>query len=282
MNDKPILLVAVRETQEIEGLRFPVATASSSCASDSRTSGWRCILTRRVSSSSVGLPTVMPPRLAINSRRGVSLQRDIRRAQAVEVVHVVQQRREPLFPVLSCCLTYSLEAIRSNVPALCPDSVTVGRVPLGQPASLHRLRCRMRGVIRRLLWYYRAVRLPRVVRHRRESLDFPIRPATLIVTGDHGLSRFPRAVLRCMHGVSDRAGFLRASRWRRAGCGLPPTSTASAPRCAAYVSRLNTWPARSPVNASPAQSPAPTHDSGSLWVATPSMFRTFIYCTAPV
>jgi hypothetical protein len=119
----------------------------------------------------------------------------------------------------------------------------------------------------------------RVVHHRRESLDFPTRPATS--AGDHGISRFPHAVLPRMLGVSDRAGFRRTWRWRSVGCGLPPISTASAPRSYS-ISRLDTWPACSPVNASPAQLPAPTHDSGPLWVATPSTFRTSIYCTAPI
>ena len=35
------------------------------------------------------------------------------------------------------------------------------------------------------------------------------------------------------------------------------------------LSRLNTWPARAPVNASPEQLPVQTHDSGSARVATP-------------
>src|SRR4051794_20095322 len=48
------------------------------------------------------------------------------------------------------------------------------------------------------------------------------------------------------------------------------------------ISRLHTWPACSPVNASPTQLPASTHDSGPLWIASPSTFRTCIYCTAPV
>jgi len=33
-----------------------------------------------------------------------------------------------------------------------------------------------------------------------------------------------------MHGVSDRAGLPGVSRYRRPGCGLPLTSTASASR----------------------------------------------------
>jgi hypothetical protein len=36
------------------------------------------------------------------------------------------------------------------------------------------------------------------------------------------------------------------------------------------LSRLNGWPMRSPVNASPKPSRAPAHDSGPMWIATPS------------
>ena len=37
------------------------------------------------------------------------------------------------------------------------------------------------------------------------------------------------------------------------------------------LSRLNGWPMRSPVNASPASSQMPTHDSGPVWFAGPSL-----------
>jgi site-specific DNA recombinase len=174
---------------------------------------------------------VVPPRFPIDTGSGVPLQREIRRPQARDVVGVVQQRGEPLFPVFPCCLMYPLDAIRGVNPALCPVLVTVERVPLGQPASLRRLRRRSPGLVRRLHRYYRAVRLPAVVHHRRESSDFSMRPATLVAAGNHGISRFPDAVRPHVHGVSDRAGFRCALRWRRVGCGLPPTSMASAPRC---------------------------------------------------
>jgi hypothetical protein len=36
------------------------------------------------------------------------------------------------------------------------------------------------------------------------------------------------------------------------------------------LSRLNGWPMRSPVNASPRPSRATAHDSGPMWIATPS------------
>jgi hypothetical protein len=225
---------------------------------------------------------VVTPRLPIDACGGGSLQREVRRSQPVDVVHVVQQRGEPLCPVPLRCLTYPLDAIRRRNPARCPVAVPVARVAFGQPASLRRLRRRFHGLVRRLPWYYRAVRLPVLVHHRRESLDFPTRPARLIPARDHGLSRFPNAVLPRMHRVSDRARFRRASRWRPVGCSLPPISTASAPRFDSLF-RGSIPGLRIPLSTlRPTRLPALTHDSGPLWVATPSTFRTCIYCTAPI
>src|SRR5207244_7183448 len=42
------------------------------------------------------------------------------------------------------------------------------------------------------------------------------------------------------------------------------------------------WPMRSPVNASPIPSRAPAHDSGSMWVATPSPWWTLTTYFLPV
>ena len=119
------------------------------------------------------LPVVLP-RFAVAPRRRLVSERD-RRPQTRDVVDVMQQRGEPLLPVLPGCLTCSLDAIRRNFPALCPVVVTIGRVPLGPLASLRPLRGRLPGVVRRRPRYYQAVRLPAVVHHRRESLDFPMR-----------------------------------------------------------------------------------------------------------
>jgi len=47
-------------------------------------------------------------------------------------------------------------------------------------------------------------------------------------------------------------------------------ATTSAPEIF-KLSRLNGWPMRSPVNASPASSQMPTHDSGPVWFAGPSL-----------
>ncbi len=176
-------------------------------------------------------------------------------------------------------------------PALCPEPVSLQRIPFGQAPSLHPLRgdrCRMtrvasRGVpvVRGLRRYYGPVRLPVSVHHRRVSLDFPTRPAAPSATGEHGISRFSREVFPYVHGVSDRAGSRYVSLYRRTGCGLPLLLTASAPR-SNELSRLNARPARTPVNASHLPSRAVTHDSGPPWVANPSTYDSFIHYTSPV
>ncbi len=48
------------------------------------------------------------------------------------------------------------------------------------------------------------------------------------------------------------------------------------------ISRLNGWPARTPVNASLRPHGSPTHDSGPPWVATPSMSGVLIPFLMPV
>ena len=88
------------------------------------------------------------------------------------------------------------------------------------------------------------------------------------------ISRFPCEVLPCVLGVSDRAGLRRVSRYRRAGWCLPLLPTASAPR-RWVLSRLNTRPARTPVNASTPPLQATPHDSGPVWVANPSPYLSF-------
>jgi site-specific DNA recombinase len=224
---------------------------------------------------------VVPPRLAIHARSGVSLQREIRRAQSVPVVNVVQERGEPHPSIPSCYSSYPLQRTRRAGPALCPGRVLLARVPFGQPPSLRRLLDRSPGFVRRFPRYCEAVRLPRVVHHQRSPLGFPMRPVAPSATGNSGISRFPRMVFPSVLGVSDRAGFARVSRWRRNRCGLPLLLTASAPR-RKTLSRLNTRPARTPVDASALPLPATPHDSGPAWVAIPSPYDSFIHNTMPV
>ena len=127
----------------------------------------------------------------------------------------------------------------------------------------------------------RSVRLPLFVHHRRVSLDFPTRPGALTAPGGQGISRFPRKVLPYVHGVSDRAGPRCTSPWRCTRCSLPLSPTASASR-SKFLTRLNTRPARSLVNASTPPSRAAPHDSGPMWVATSHSYDSFIHYTSPV
>jgi hypothetical protein len=198
----------------------------------------------------------------------------------------VRHYRIRLLPqVITPNLTYPLKRARHALPALGPGHVTPKQIPLGQPPFLHHLLGLRLGLVRRLRRFYGAVRLPVPVHHRRASLDFPMRPPS---GGRHRISRFPLKVLTYMHRVLDRAESKSVSRYRRPQFCLPTISTASAPRSGhrlrggVSISRLNTWPIRTPVNASPAPLRTPMHDSEPVRIANPSPYETFIHNTLPV
>ena len=166
-------------------------------------------------------------------------------------------------------------------PAQSPELAARIHIPFDQPPSLHLLRAdHRRQSVRRLRWYYAAVRLPAAVHHRRTSLDFTMRPQ-LVSWGDRRTSRFSRRLLPCMLGVSDLAGYQRSLPKRNIGCGLPLSPTGSASRTE-FISRLNTQPALSPVNASPRALLHATHDSGPSRLARPLTYDSFIHYNLPV
>jgi hypothetical protein len=142
---------------------------------------------------------------------------------------------------LTGCLTYPLQRTGRVFPARCPGRGLLGQVLFGQTSSLHSLRCRLPGVVRGLLRYCRSVRLPRSVRHRRTSSDFPMRPSTAAALGGRGISRFPLEVLPYVLGVCDRAGLWPTSQYRCTRWRLPHLLTASASR-SNCLTRLNTRP----------------------------------------
>jgi hypothetical protein len=125
------------------------------------------------------------------------------------------------------------------------------------------------------------IELPRSVRHRRTSLDFPMRPGATAALGGLGISRLPREVSAYVPGVSDRAGLWHTSRYRCTRCCLPLLLTASASR-SEFLTRLNTRPARSPANASTLPLRAAPHDSGPMWVASSHSYDFCIHYTSPV
>src|ERR1700733_12553753 len=108
-----------------------------------------------------------------------------------------------------------------------------------------------------------------------------MRPRASFPLGERGISRFPCEVFPCVLGVCDRAELRYALLYRRIRCCLPPAPTASASR-RMCLSRLNTRPVRSPVNASTPLLRAAPHDSGPVWIATPSPYDSFIHYTSPV
>src|SRR5215469_11443719 len=224
---------------------------------------------------------VVPPCLSVHARRGFLLQREVSQPQRFQMVDMVQERRESQLLILLCCLTYPLQRTARVFPARCPGRVLLGQVPFGQTVSLRSLRCQLPGIVRELLRYFRSVRLPRPVHHRRTSLDVPMRPMATTALGGPGISRFPREVLPYVLGVCDRAGLPYTSRYRCTGWGLPLSPTASASRRKG-LSRLYTRPARSPVNASTPPSRAAPHDSGPMWVAISHSYDSFIHYTSPV
>src|SRR4029434_4254094 len=112
--------------------------------------------------------------------------------------------------ILQHCLPYPTQRNLHVSPVLCPVRVLPRRFPLGQTPSLHPLRRHFGGFVRGLRHYYGSVRLPAVVLHRRASLDFSMRPTPRFV-GGRRISRFSRRLLPCMLGVSDLAGYSRAS-----------------------------------------------------------------------
>src|SRR5262249_42961570 len=67
--------------------------------------------------------------------------------------------------------------------ALCPECGRLHRVPLSRSPSLHRLRRRVNpGSVRRLLWYYATVRLPKGVRAGGTVVDL-LRPTRRTTSG---------------------------------------------------------------------------------------------------
>ena len=132
-------------------------------------------------------------------------------------------------PILQGCLPYPTRRNLHVCPVQCPVRVLPRRFPFGQTPSLHPLRRHFSGLVQGLRHYYRSVRLPAVVLHRRSSLDFSMRPTPHFV-GGRRISRFSRRLLPCMLGVSDLAGYHRTSPSRPVGCCLPLLSTGSASR----------------------------------------------------
>ncbi len=96
---------------------------------------------------------VGPPCEPVHTGSGVPLEREERGPEHGRV-EMVEERREPLRLPLSCSLPYACQRLGHACPVLSPARALLARVPLGPRPSLHRLRSRLPGVVRRLRRYY--------------------------------------------------------------------------------------------------------------------------------
>ena len=144
----------------------------------------------------------------------------------------------------------------------------VPTVRCGSAFPLHRLRRSTSHVVRRLPRYSGRVRLLRITHHGLRPPTFPVRPQ----------ARQPRAMRR---PPGSRAEDVRTCQGlRRRGVGraltiacpsiLPSAGTRAPALRMIGISPLHDWPMRSPVNPSRVASRRPGHDSGPVWIATPS------------
>src|SRR6516165_6171817 len=165
-----------------------------------------------------------------------------------------------------CCLalrgSHTIQSDQRIQPALRPGCGRLHRVPLGRSPSLHHVRrCLVHTLVRRFLRHYAIVRLPTGVHAGSTVVDL-FRPTRRTTSG------YPWDLPFLVRRVSTHAQGLRL---RGVGGWLALAPSAMLPSPSPYgvgtpvkvISELNGWPACAPVNASPASSRPPTHDSGS-------------------
>jgi hypothetical protein len=159
-------------------------------------------------------------------------------------------------------------------------------IPLGSRPSLHHLRCRRNfthSFVRQLHRYYATIRLPAPMTRGRTPTGFTTRTA-LAPTGAAAVGSRDLPVPDKLFPSMMRSQTAQSPSPPRQ-CGGPSVAfgmTSVPRRSGPVISRLNTQPARAPVNASSAPLPSPTHDSGSLWMAIPSTYVSFRHDNSPV
>jgi hypothetical protein len=190
----------------------------------------------------------------------------------IDVVNMVPERGELSFLITYHCFEYPLEVLLQGCPVLCPALGFRQRVSLGRTPSLHPLRRTSRSstFVRRLLRYYAFVRLLLLVHQWIAPIGLPLRITAAIARDQTGDLPVP---------AQDDSAHARGLRPRRSGDGLASSARLRVAFHLLYdvgplrlnlLSRLNTRPMHTPVNASPPPSRVTAHDSGPLWVASPS------------
>ena len=164
-------------------------------------------------------------------------------------------------------------------PPLCAVRGAPDDVLLGPGPSLQILRRRLPALVRTLRGYYGPVRLLGGVRVGRAAVAFPHRPATSRQAPPRSPGSRAGSFLTCT-GSPTAPGSSAASDSAAVDMAFPFCPQGRHPNLG--ISRLNRRPASASVNASPAMSPSPAHDSRSAWFATPSLWGSFIPNSPPV
>ena len=164
-------------------------------------------------------------------------------------------------------------------PPLCAVRGAPDDVLLGPGPSLQILRRRFPALVRTLRGYYGPVRLLGGVRVGRAAVAFPHRPATSRQAPPRSPGSRAGSFLTCT-GSPTAPGSSAASDSAAVDMAFPFCPQGRHPNLG--ISRLNRRPASASVNASPAMSPSPAHDSRSAWFATPSLWGSFIPNSPPV
>ena len=164
-------------------------------------------------------------------------------------------------------------------PPLCAVRGAPDDVLLGPGPSLQILRRRFPALVRTLRGYYGPVRLLGGVRVGRAACAFPHRPATSRQAPPRSPGSRAGSFLTCT-GSPTAPGSPAACDSATVDMAFPFCPQGRHPNLG--ISRLNRRPASASVNASPAMSPSPAHDSRSAWFATPSLWGSFIPYSPPV
>ena len=172
----------------------------------------------------------------------------------------MQQRGEPPRCLPSCCLPHAFQPLGHGCPLLRAVRAWPLDVLLGAVASLPTLRRRLPALVRIVHRYYLPLRLLGDVRVGRTACAFPQRPATSRQASPKSPGSRARSFLTCT-GSATAPGSLAACESATVDVAFPFCPQGRHPKRG--ISRLNRRPASAPVNASPAMSPSPAHDSMS-------------------
>ena len=172
----------------------------------------------------------------------------------------MQQRSEPPRCLPSCCLPHAFQPLGHGCPLLRAARAWPLNVLLGAGASLPTLRRRLPALVRIVHRYYLPLRLLGDVRAGRAAGAFPHRPATSRQASPKSPGSRARSFLTCT-GSATAPGSPASC-----DCATVDTAFPFSPQGRHQkrgISRLDRRPASAPVNASPAMSPPPAHDSRS-------------------